>query len=103
MSLSKAERQILAEMERTLRKQDRAFVDRVNKANILPTAKSALSAMIAFTGGFTLLLAAFGSSVLFGCLGFLVMLVSSLVFVRHSLWSGLVKPKGTDTRITSDL
>ena len=82
MSLSEEERHILDEMERTLRKQDRAFVDRVNSANLRSSEKRARLAMIAFIVGFTLLLVAFGWSVLVGALGFVVML-SSITRVRE--------------------
>jgi Flp pilus assembly protein TadB len=83
MSLSEEERHILDEMERTLRKHDRSFVDRVNSVGLHSSQRRARWAMIAFIGGFALLLAAFGSSVLVGALGFVVMLCSSLVFVRY--------------------
>jgi len=46
--------------------------------------------MIAFIAGFTLLLVAFGWSVLVGALGFVVMLSSSLAFVRYHRWRGPV-------------
>jgi ABC-type multidrug transport system fused ATPase/permease subunit len=91
MSLSEEERHILDEMERSLRRHDRAFVDRVNSANLHSSQKRARWAMIAFMAGFALLLVAFGSSVMFGALGFLVMLGSTLVFVKHHRWRGLDK------------
>ena len=91
MSLSEEERHILDEMERTLRKQDRAFVDRVNSADLRSSEKRARLAMIALIAGFTLLLVAFGSSVLVGALGFVLMLSSSLAFVRYHRWHGPVK------------
>jgi fatty acid desaturase len=91
MSLSEEERHILDEMERSLRRHDRAFVDRVNSANLHSSQKRARWAMIAFMAGFALLLVAFGSSVLVGALGFLVMLGSTLVFVRYTPWRGPAK------------
>jgi uncharacterized membrane protein len=89
MSLSKEERQILQKMEEALREQDhRAFVKRVKSASLRSSQKIAVSTVLAFIGGFSLLLLTFGSSVLIGTVGFLFMLGSSLVFVKHRAGAG---------------
>ena len=98
MSLSEEERQILRAMEESLRAQDRPFVNRVNSANLHSSQKIAVSAALAFVGGLVLLLVAFSSSVLIGILGFLVMLCSSLVFVKHRGWCRLEKHRLADSR-----
>lgn len=83
MSLSEEERQILHQMEQSLRRHDRAFVDRVLNTKMLTSKKTARWAVVAFIAGFALLLVAFGASVLLGGLGFVIMLSSSLVLLRH--------------------
>jgi predicted phage tail protein len=83
MSLSEEERQILHQMEQSLRRHDRAVVDRVLNAKMLTSKKTARWAVAAFVAGFALLLVAFGASVLLGGLGFVIMLCSSLVLLRH--------------------
>jgi uncharacterized membrane protein len=103
MSLSKEERQILQEMEEALREQDhRAFVKRAKSANLRSSQKIAVSMVLAFIGGFSLLLLTFGSSVLIGTVGFLVMLGSSLVFVKHQGWSGLERHHVAEGRGSPD-
>lgn len=102
MSLSKEERQIIQEMEEALREQDRAFAKRVKSANLRSSQKIAVSTVLAFIGGFGLLLLTFSSSVLIGTVGFLVMLGSSLVFVKHQGWSGLERHHVAEGRGSPD-
>ena len=102
MLLSKEERQIIQEMEEALREQDRTFVNRVKSANLRSSQKIAVSRVLAFIGGFGLLLLAFSSSVLIGTVGFLVMLSSSLVFVKHRGWSGLERHHVAEGRGSPD-
>ncbi len=102
MSLSEEEQQILKAMEQTLRKQDRRFVDSVNSTNLTFPRKGVCWALLAFIGGFALMLVAFGWSMLVGILGFGVMLCSSLAFVKHFCRRGLAKQHVGDARDTSD-
>ena len=84
MPLSEDEQRILQEMEQTLREHDREFVARVDhSAHRLDAAKSARWSMLGAVAGFVLLLATFRFSVALGTVGFLIMLVSALVFAHH--------------------
>ena len=88
MPLSEEEQRILHEMEEKLYEHDRAFADRVStKSQHHPRGRSGRGWVVAFVAGFVLLLVSFGSSVLLGSLGFLIMLGATLGFVnraRHS-------------------
>jgi hypothetical protein len=82
--LSEDEQRILQEMEQTLREHDRDFVARVDHhAHRLDAAKSARWSILGAIAGFVLLLTTFRFSVVFGTVGFLVMLASSLLFAQH--------------------
>jgi hypothetical protein len=71
-------------MEQTLREHDREFVARVDhSSHRLDAAKSARWSIVAGIAGFVLLLSTFRTSVALGTAGFLVMLVSTLVFAQH--------------------
>jgi hypothetical protein len=84
MPLSEDEQRILQEMEQTLREHDREFVARVDhSSHRLDAAKSARWSMFGALAGFVLLLCTFRFSLGFATAGFLVMLVSTLVFVQH--------------------
>jgi hypothetical protein len=84
MPLSEDEQRILQEMEQTLREHDREFVARVDhSSHRLDAAKSARWAMVGAIAGFVLLLSTFRFSLVLGTAGFLVMLVSTLVFAQH--------------------
>jgi Flp pilus assembly protein TadB len=82
MPLSEEEQRILHEMEQKLYEHDRAFADRVStKPARRPSNHSGRGWVIAFIAGFVLLLVAFGSSLLLGSLGFLIMLGAAVVYV----------------------
>jgi len=79
MPLSEEEQRILHEMEEKLYEHDRAFADRVStKSQHHPRGRSGRGWVVAFVAGFVLLLVSFGSSVLLGSLGFLIMLGATL-------------------------
>ena len=85
MPLSEEEQRILHEMEEKLYEHDRAFADRVStKSQHRPHGRSGRGWVVAFIAGFVLLLVAFGSSVLLGSLGFLIMLVATVAFVHQA-------------------
>ena len=85
MPLSEEEQRILHEMEEKLYAHDRAFADRVStKSQPRPRGRSGRGWIVAFVAGFVLLLVAFGSSVLLGSLGFVIMLVATIAFVRQA-------------------
>lgn len=85
MPLSEEEQRILHEMEEKLYEHDRAFADRVStKSQRRPHGRSGRGWVVAFVLGFVLLLVSFGSSVLLGSLGFLIMLVATLAFVNRA-------------------
>ena len=85
MPLSEEEQRILHEMEEKLYEHDRAFADRVStKSQNRPQARSGRGWVVAFIAGFVLLLVSFGSSVLLGSLGFLIMLAATVAFVTVS-------------------
>ena len=85
MPLSEEEQRILHEMEEKLYEHDRAFADRVStKSQHRPHGRSGRGWVVAFVAGFVLLLVSFGSSVLLGSLGFLIMLVATLAFVNRA-------------------
>ena len=72
-------------MEEKLYAHDRAFADRVStKSQPRPRGRSGRGWIVAFVAGFVLLLVAFGSSVLLGSLGFVIMLVATIAFVRQA-------------------
>lgn len=83
MSLSKEERRILEEMERGLLEADRSPAGHARRRDPAPQ-RGTLLAVVAFIGGFAVLLSAFGSSVLVASLGFVVMLLAVLVFAGRS-------------------
>lgn len=84
MPLSEEEQRILQEMEQKLYEHDREFVDRVNHgSHRLEAAKGAKWSVVGFVAGFTLLLWTFRFSVALGAVGFLIMLVCSLLFAHH--------------------
>jgi hypothetical protein len=93
MPLSEEEQRILHEMEEKLYEHDRAFADRYrSKSPHHPRGGAGRGSIVAFIAGFVLLLVAFGSSVLLGSLGFLIMLFAAMAFVhqaRHSDSPGL--------------
>jgi hypothetical protein len=85
MPLSEEEQRILHEMEEKLYEHDRAFADRYsNKSQHRPHGRSGRGWVVAFVAGFVLLLVSFGSSVLLGSLGFLIMLVATMAFVHQA-------------------
>ena len=85
MPLSEEEQRILHEMEEKLYEHDRAFADRVStKSQNRPQARSGRGWVVAFIAGFVLLLVGFGSSVLLGSLGFLIMLAATVAFVHQA-------------------
>jgi len=89
MPLSEEEQRILQEMEQKLYEHDRAFVDRVStRGSRNHSTRSGRGAVIAFIAGFVLLLVVFRSSVLFASIGFVVMLIAALAFVRQTGQSG---------------
>ncbi len=89
MPLSEEEQRILHEMEQKLYEHDRAFADRVSTTTPRHRpGRSGRGSIVAFIGGFVLLLVSFRSSVLLGSLGFLVMLSAALVFVHSAGQSG---------------
>jgi Flp pilus assembly protein TadB len=82
MPLSEEEQRILHEMEKKLYEHDRAFADRVStKPSRGQTPRSSKGWIVAFIAGFVLLVVAFGSSLLLGSLGFLIMLGAAVVYV----------------------
>lgn len=84
MPLSEDEQRILHEMEQKLYEHDRAFADRVStKSSRRQTPRSAKGWIVAFIAGFVLLVVAFGSSLLLGSLGFLIMLGAAVVYVHR--------------------
>ncbi|MGC9962950.1 MAG: DUF3040 domain-containing protein [Acidimicrobiales bacterium] len=84
MPLSEDEQRILQEMEQTLREHDREFVARVDHhSHRLDAAKSARWSILGAVAGFVLLLATFRFSVELGALGFVILLVSILLFSQH--------------------
>ena len=83
MPLSEEEQRILHEMEQSLYEQDRAFVDRVRADGPRSAGNRSLRwSLLAFVGGFAVLVLSFRSSVLVATCGFLVMLFSSFVAER---------------------
>ena len=83
MPLSEEEQRILHEMEQSLYEQDRAFVERVRAEGPRSVANRSLRwSVLAFVGGFTILVLSFRSSVLLATCGFLVMLFSSFLVER---------------------
>jgi hypothetical protein len=85
MPLSEEEQRILSEMEAKLYEHDRDFANRVgNKTPRRPSSHSGRGWVIAFIAGFVLLLVAFRSSLLLGSLGFLLMLVSAVLYVHQA-------------------
>ena len=89
MPLSEEEQRILHEMEQKLYEHDRAFADRVStRSQRHRTGRPGRWAVVAFVAGFVVLLVSFRTSVLFGGLGFLMMLFGALAFVHQSDSSG---------------
>jgi hypothetical protein len=85
MPLSDEEQKILHEMEEKLYKHDRAFADRVSTESPRHAQRHTIrGAVVAFIVGFVILIALFRSSVLLGSLGFLIMLVATVVFVHEA-------------------
>jgi len=98
MPLSEDEQRILQEMEQTLREHDRDFVARVDhSSHRLDAAKSARWSILGAIAGFVLLLCTFRFSVELGAVGFVVMLVSVLLFAQH-LRQGGSPPQGAARR-----
>ena len=92
MPLSEEEQRILHEMEEKLYEHDRAFADRVStKSQNRPQTRSGRGWVVAFIAGFVLLLVSFGSSVLLGSLGFLIMLAATVAFVHQARHAGLAR------------
>jgi hypothetical protein len=84
MPLSEDEQRILQEMEQTLREHDREFVARVDhSSHRLDAAKGARWAMLGGVAGFVLLVCTFRFSLGLATAGFILMLVSTLVFAQH--------------------
>jgi len=82
-------------MEQTLREHDREFVARVDhSSHRLDAAKSARWSIVAALAGFVLLLCTFRFSLGFATAGFLVMLVSTLVFAQHLRQAPTSAPTG---------
>ena len=102
MSLSEEERRILREMEQTLREHDRAFAERISRTHFLSSWKNPRWAVLAFIGGFSLMLVTFTFSTLIGALGFVVMLLSSIVLLQHVHQRGAGKGRVTDSPGTPD-
>ena len=89
MPLSEDEQRILQEMEQTLREHDKQFVARVNQgSHRLDAAKGAKWSILGFIVGFVLLATTFRFSVALGAVGYLVMLVSALLFAQHVRHAG---------------
>jgi hypothetical protein len=101
MPLSEDEQRILQEMEQTLREHDREFVARVDhSSHRLDAAKGARWSVVGAIAGFILLLSTFRFSVALGTAGFLLMLVSTLVFAQH-LRQAPSTPSGAPRRLRS--
>ncbi|MHB1509245.1 MAG: DUF3040 domain-containing protein [Acidimicrobiales bacterium] len=84
MPLSEHEQRILQEMEQTLREHDRDFVARVDHgAHRLDAARSGRWSILGAIAGFVLLLSTFRFSVGLGAIGFVLMVVSTLLFAQH--------------------
>jgi len=89
MPLSEDEQRILQEMEQTLREHDRQFVARVNQgSHRLDAAKGAKWSILGFIAGFVLLASTFRFSIVLGALGYVLMLVSALLFAQHVRHAG---------------
>jgi hypothetical protein len=85
MPLSEEEQRILHEMEEKLYQHDRAFADRVStRSQHRPHGRTGRGWVVVFVAGFVLLLVEFGSSVLLGSLGFLIMLAATMAFVHQA-------------------
>lgn len=96
MPLSEDEQRILQQMEQTLREHDREFVARVDHgSHRLAAAKSARWSILGAVAGFVLLLCTFRFSVELGALGFLMMLVSALLFAQHLRQAGIAPQKAS--------
>jgi hypothetical protein len=82
--LSEHEQRILQEMEQTLREHDREFVARVDhSSHRLDAARSGRWSILGALAGFVLLLSTFRFSVGLSAVGFVLMVVSTLLFAQH--------------------
>jgi hypothetical protein len=94
--LSEDEQRILQEMEQTLREHDREFVARVDHgSHRLESAKSARLSLLGAVVGFVLILCTFRFSLVFGAVGFLVMLGSTLLFAQHVRQAAIAPPRSS--------
>ncbi len=84
MPLSENELRVLSEIEKSFYEQDSAFADRMRSETVYKHSGRNLKwATLGFVAGFVFTVATFTASVLLGLLGFIVMLVSALVFDRN--------------------
>ena len=81
MPLSEDEQRILHEIERSFYEHDPAFAREVGASGLSRNAgRNAKLSALGFVGGLVVVIAFFASSLLFGALGFLIMLGSAFLF-----------------------
>ncbi len=84
MPLSENELRVLSEIEKSFYEHDSAFADRMRSETVYKHSGRNLKwAALGFVAGFVFTVATFTTSVFLGLLGFVVMLVSALVFDRN--------------------
>ena len=81
MPLSEEEQRILHEMEKKLFEHDRGFIGRDRGPRSF-VSRSLRTALGLFVAGFAILVISFRSSLLLATFGFLIMLVSAVMFER---------------------
>lgn len=88
MPLSEEEQRILHEMEKKLYEHDRGFIGRDRGPRSF-VSRSLRTSVALFIAGFAIVVISFRSSLLLATFGFLIMLVSAVMFersIRH--WHG---------------
>lgn len=90
MPLSEEEQRILHEMEKKLFEHDRGFIGRDRGPRSF-ASRSLRASVALFVAGFAIVVISFRSSVLLATFGFLVMLLSAVMFER-----GLRHARGLD-------
>ncbi len=84
MPLSENELRVLSEIEKSFYEHDSAFADRMRSETVYKHSGRNLKwAALGFVVGFAFTVVTFTTSVFLGLLGFIVMLVSALVFDRN--------------------
>ncbi|MHB2029386.1 MAG: DUF3040 domain-containing protein [Acidimicrobiales bacterium] len=84
MPLSEHEQKILSDLEESLSQQDPRFAKRVKNKVFVHARRRVRGGVVGFIGGLAILIVFFTQSILWGLVGVVVMLLSSIVVARNA-------------------